>query len=278
VFQDGGILANRTLKECVAHFLGDRPMFLFSPLDIVQHYFKSGENVELTPRAAGSQGVPVGRHQVAGSPPSIGMADPVQQAQSGSFQHQQAGDGYVLVRRFCWEDGRSRGKELAADNLVPGRHAEPNHPRLLGQREALGCLPAHQVMSVSWFGPTVRIEGLMIDEQHIGAGDFDAVSDYPKAASRDDVVSVHEPDLLTARSLNTLVPRPTRPSFIYVDYDEPWLANGSFVQQLAGTVIRRAVNGNYLDIPETLHGDRVQALRQKALDIVNRDYDADQRL
>jgi hypothetical protein len=165
--------------------------------------------------------------------------------------------------------------ERALEQLVPGRAVGDQravardvrlHPRLRERtREEARLRGAGRGQAVDVAGREVRA-GLVerADEQLVGA-------------RRDDVVGVHEGDELAAGVLDAGVARGAQAAVLLAYDPEARVARGELLGERRAGVGRAVVDEDRLEVAVGLPGERVQAGRQVALDVVDGDDDADPR-
>src|SRR5215469_4927798 len=110
------------------------------------------------------------------------------------------------------------------------------HRRLFVEREALRRVNSHQVVLNRRFGPSVRVDCLTTNQEHIGMSAFESFCDRIEAARYDCVVPIHEPDVLTPGCRITDVPRQSGTDAISMEYGEPRLPLAPVFHDLARRV------------------------------------------
>jgi hypothetical protein len=203
------------------------------------------------------------RHERVTTLPAIPVTDPVQHADPGRGQQRDRGHRDVLVNARS----ERREREIPPEHLVPHGHRQVDQRRRLGQRSQLAAGQARTARA----GRPIRVQVLVIEDQHIRPQPVQRVRDGGERAGGEFVVAVDKPHILPRCLRRAEFPRAPGPHR-RLSTDRRHAARG---ENLAAPVRGRVVDSDHLDPVVVLAQNGLQATRQVLLDAMDWDDYAD---
>ena len=182
-------------------------------------------------------------------------------------------DGDVLVHHALREPERVGVPERPPPQLVPRGAVGEQRPAAAHVRP----LPRAGERA----GEELRLRGALAREaldvarREVRAGPLERAQQPLVRVGRDDVVGVREGEELAARGARPGVARAAQPAVWLRDQPEAPVAAGEALGERAAAVGRPVVDHDHLQVADRLAGERLQARREVALDVVDRDDHAD---